>query len=57
NSYFQKGEVVTGQGPVFGYPKPVVKWTKDGAPLATTQLLWSDLLLYANFPKILVLML
>ncbi|CAL2030842.1 unnamed protein product [Caenorhabditis brenneri] len=33
----EKGEVVTLTCPVFGYPKPVVKWTKDGAPLALSK--------------------
>uniref|UniRef100_A0A1I7U4R8 Ig-like domain-containing protein n=1 Tax=Caenorhabditis tropicalis TaxID=1561998 RepID=A0A1I7U4R8_9PELO len=30
----EKEEQVTLTCPVFGYPKPVLKWTKDGAPLA-----------------------
>ncbi|PIC50453.1 hypothetical protein B9Z55_001340 [Caenorhabditis nigoni] len=30
----EKGESVSLTCPVTGYPKPVVKWTKDGAPLA-----------------------
>ncbi|CAB05773.2 Zwei Ig domain protein zig-1 [Caenorhabditis elegans] len=33
----EKGESVTLTCPVTGYPKPVVKWTKDSAPLALSQ--------------------
>uniref|UniRef100_A0A8R1DPY5 Ig-like domain-containing protein n=1 Tax=Caenorhabditis japonica TaxID=281687 RepID=A0A8R1DPY5_CAEJA len=33
----EKGEPITLTCPVNGYPKPVVKWTKDGSPLALSK--------------------
>ncbi|CAI2315280.1 unnamed protein product [Caenorhabditis sp. 36 PRJEB53466] len=33
----EKGEAVSLTCPVSGYPKPVVKWTKDGSPLALSK--------------------
>ncbi|EFO90606.1 CRE-ZIG-1 protein [Caenorhabditis remanei] len=33
----EKGESVTLTCPVTGYPKPVVKWTKNGSPLALSK--------------------